>query len=182
MSVGPTNQRLTVFSGVIVPLLLVGYLAGYGSMSAWRAAHDPILRPLAGQERDAMLWIAGNTLPTSAFAVMTGGPFATDLVSEWFPVLSGRISVATVQGYEWLPGRQFQRRWERYDALQDCAKRDAECLEAWARHEGVAVTHVYLRNGCCEALQQALDGSLDYRQTYSLAGTFVYEHARRDGG
>jgi hypothetical protein len=176
MSLGPTDQRLRVFSGVITPLLLVAYLVGYESMSAWRAAHDPILRPLARQDRDAMRWIADNTSPTSAFAVMTGGPFSTDSVSEWFPVLSRRISVATVQGYEWLPGRQFERRWERYDALQDCAKRDVECLRAWARHEHVAVTHVYLRNGCCQTLQHTLEHSADYRQTYSQAGSFVYEH------
>jgi hypothetical protein len=174
MSSQLADKRLALLSVAIAPLLLLAYLVGYESMSAWRAVHDPILRPLAKAERDAMRWIAENTFPGSAFAVITGGPFATDTVSEWFPVLTGRISLATVQGYEWLPG-EFQRRWEHYDRLQDCAKRDAECLQQWAHEQGIVVTYLYLSNNCCEALQHALENSADYRQIYSRAGIFVYE-------
>ena len=53
------------------------------------------------QERDAMGWVAQNTPQASRFLVLTGESSLTDPLSEWFPALTGRVSLVTVQGHEW---------------------------------------------------------------------------------
>ena len=71
-----------------------------------------ILTPLIGEnelstlsqdDQEAMKWVAQNTTINTEFAVLSGRKrWGLDPVSEWFPALSGRISVSTVQGSEWL--------------------------------------------------------------------------------
>ena len=117
-----------------------------------------------------MQWIATHTAVDSSFLVVTKYGFWEDRTSEWFPVLAHRLSLATVQGYEWIPNAFFQR-WNRFDALQECA------------------THVYLRKGmgkldffkneieqCCGWLQRSLESSADYELVYDGAGAAVFSH------
>jgi hypothetical protein len=65
-----------------------------------------------------------------------------DSVSEWFPALAGRTSVATPQGLEWLPGGVYAVTLDRHAALQACAAMDAACLERWAAITRTSFTHV----------------------------------------
>ena len=53
-------------------------------------------------------------------------------ILEWFPTLTGRVSVSTVQGREWLPGNQnFTVRYPQFTTLQGCLYKDPDCVEAW---------------------------------------------------
>ena len=62
------------------------------------------LRSLPANEREAMDWIAANTPKESKFILLTGETsWEIDSTSEWFPALTGRTSLVTVQGTEWLP-------------------------------------------------------------------------------
>jgi hypothetical protein len=51
-----------------------------------------------------------------------------DYFSEWFPALTKRESLATVQGYEWIPA-EYSRRQENYFNLWACRKSGPECVE-----------------------------------------------------
>ncbi len=87
---------------------------------------------LTASDRTAMEWIANNIPHQSHFVVLTGETevFA-DAVSEWFPVLGKSFSIATVQGYEWLPDRILQTKMNEYYELQKCMNRDYMCVEEW---------------------------------------------------
>ena len=184
-SISDTHEILAA----VLSILMVACLFGYEFMSARhlvRAEH--MLGSLSLEEREAMQWIATHTAVDSSFLVVTKYGFWEDRTSEWFPVLAHRLSLATVQGYEWIPNAFFQR-WNRFDALQECATQDVSCLERWANQSGVSFTHVYLRKclgkldffkyeieQCCGWLQRSLESSADYELVYDGAGAAVFSH------
>ena len=165
---------------------LLAFLLGY-EISALRDAQRPYLAALSRDERQAMSWVATNTPESSAFLVVTSDPWGLDRSSEWFPVLAGRVSVATVQGYEWAGSAKYARRIAQNEAAQACAARGAECLEGWARETGVAFTHVYLprrppvgHDGeCCLSLRSSLSADPRYLLVYDGPGAVIYR--RRSG-
>jgi hypothetical protein len=140
------------------------------------------LRALPASEREAMAWIAANTPKESKFILLTGEPsWEIDQTSEWFPALAGRISLATVQGTEWLPGEIYPKTQESYRRLQACAQKDAGCLQAWEEQAGQAFTHLYLRktqpegSACClNILIDALAASPGYQLIYEGTGAVVF--------
>ncbi len=80
-------------------------------------------------ERSAMLWVAQNTPVESTFLVITGEPNGLcDSTSEWFPSLSERQSLATLQGNEWLQGKIFGQLVGNIQSLQACSKIGLQCL------------------------------------------------------
>ncbi|HUS15836.1 MAG TPA: hypothetical protein VM536_12560, partial [Chloroflexia bacterium] len=84
--------------------LVIGYVFVYALVSAWLlpVARSAELHALSAHERQALDWAAANTPSASQFLVITGAGTWDDATSEWFPVLARRVSLATVQGYEWL--------------------------------------------------------------------------------
>jgi hypothetical protein len=80
--------------------------------------------------RQAMAWTVENTPPGSRFLVFTSLPWWDDSVTEWFPALSDRISVTTVQGYEWTDRAQFAIQSSRFNQARSCLWSIAPaCLE-----------------------------------------------------
>jgi hypothetical protein len=133
-----------------------------------------------------MTWVREHTPAASTFAVVSDDSWPVDRTSEWFPVLSGRTSVATVQGQEWIDGGAFQSRIADYDALQECARRNAACLDAWSADTGEPIDYVYIpkiaprfdplsETKCCIGLQLALAGDPAFRQVYDGPGALIFE-------
>ncbi|MFL5574521.1 MAG: hypothetical protein ACJ79S_00900 [Gemmatimonadaceae bacterium] len=166
---------------LVAPALMLAYLAGYTFLAARSALKwDASLHSLDPAERDAMHWVSTHTPGDSRVLVLAFEPpwFGLDATSEWFPVLARRASVVTPQGYEWLPGRQFHRRIDRYNDVHACRDRGAACLERWGASESVAFTHVYLRKErCCAALLASLRASPDFAPVYDGPGAAVFAHA-----
>jgi hypothetical protein len=136
-----------------------------------------------------MEWIRANTPATSQFAVISGiGPAGIDYVSEWFPALAGRTSLATPQGYEWFPGRVFDSRWSLHSDLQVCMNEATRCLEEWAVRAQSPYTHVYLATHMSSEgddenpvdLYASLLGSPGYVQIYhqGAVAIFAYQPAK----
>jgi hypothetical protein len=87
---------------------------------------------LTSSDRKAMDWVANNIPRQSRFVILTGETEAFgDSVSEWFPVLSKSNSIATIQGYEWMPGKLFQTKMNEYYELQTCMNETFTCVEQW---------------------------------------------------
>jgi hypothetical protein len=79
-----------------------------------------------------MDWVAQNTPAASRFLVLTGtSSVSCDSVLEWFPALTGRQSLFTVQGTEWTQGANFNNYVRSTYAVQECLTGgDAACLDA----------------------------------------------------
>lgn len=95
-------------------------------------------------ERDAMEWIRENTPPDATFLVVTGepNPFC-DSVGEWFPALTKRKSIATLQGREWTLGNGFNDFIRSAGKIQSCLDLGLGCLEKEAEILGGIPDYIY---------------------------------------
>jgi Dolichyl-phosphate-mannose-protein mannosyltransferase len=173
---GSRPARLTLI--VVAGLAFLG--ATYRPLEVSSMDHT-----LPSDVRASMAWVAANTPADATFAVVTGRDWFSDNVSEWFPALAGRRSVATVQGYEWLGNSGWWRRQDLDADLQACAAGTDTCLATWMRRYGVAPAYVYLPKGqiggplsagdCCGALRQTLAVSPDYLVAYDGPGATIFK-------
>jgi hypothetical protein len=92
-----------------------------------------------------MQWIAENTPADSRFIVLTGESDAMcESVAEWFPALSKRQSLTTLQGREWLSSVNFIEFVEKRNKLQTCINSDVNCLDREADYFGTQPDYVYI--------------------------------------
>jgi len=95
----------------------------------------------------AFEWVRNNTPPGSRFLVITGSfdPFR-DWTQEWFPVLTERISLTTIQGKEWLNEHNFETLIEDFQYLQSCADSEAliACIREGTRRANINYDFIYI--------------------------------------
>lgn len=66
-----------------------------------------------------------------------------DYVAEWFPALTSKRSVTTVQGYEWIPS-QFDKKINSYSQLRSCGDIGPECVLAWEIQNQMDIDYLVL--------------------------------------
>lgn len=166
--------------------LVVGILILYGTISSvvTTAQGDPGLAP---SERQAMRWVNESTPPDSRFIVISGDLWPLDRSGEWLPVLSGRVSVSTVQGYEWLPDNLYAKQIEAYRALQECTTMAAGCIERWGQEFDKSFDYVYIatrsaslggvypRDACCGGLAASFASDPNYSLVFQNDGATIFE-------
>jgi hypothetical protein len=168
-AIASRGRRWTV---IAVLTLLLGY--GVASSILRRPslnAEGRFLTSLTSDDRAAMSWVSRRTAPTNRFLIVVGGAAGgwwSDRIAEWFPVLANRVSVATVQGTEWLPHGVFAARERAYDELQGCAIWGTPCIEQWARDHRLPYTHVYLPKTFAVPCCGPLDAALRHDTTYAV--------------
>jgi hypothetical protein len=172
------GQRLAV-NGIVMALFLA-------ALAAPVAKYAP-LQTVSEDTREAMRAAGAQAPEGAAFVVLDGrDKWARDFVSEWFPALAQRRSVATVQGSEWLGGDRWRKRQEQHEELQECADRPVDCLEAWEAKWHTGFTRVFVPkkqfggvffgdDTCCRAARASLATSPAYRQVLDLPGGTVFE-------
>lgn len=104
-------------------------------------------------DEEAMRWARENTPDDSRFLVLTGTTSVScDSVMEWFPAISGRKSLFTVQGTEWTKGAGFNEYVRSTYAVQDClANGDMACLDDLvdrADYDYIYVSKILRVNNC----------------------------------
>jgi hypothetical protein len=105
--------------------MLVGTLY-FGTQLAGSALSEP--------DRTAFNWIKENTPPGSRFLILTGeSELFCDSVQEWFPALTKRVSITTIQGNEWLPDKMFARSVALQNGVQSCMEGSSPlgCIEKY---------------------------------------------------
>ena len=125
----PTRMRSVALLGVAAAVAVTGVIF----------SGPP--QPLTADEREVMAWAAAETDADATFAQI-GYPVDGGVV-DWFPALSGRESVTTWQGTEWIAGGY---RGQEAEAFIDC--RELDCLPD--------ADYYMLRPGCCDELEASL--------------------------
>lgn len=139
------------------------YLILYLVFSTYQFGVQASNATLSSPYRDAMDWIKSNIPMDARFLVLTGTTsVACDPVLEWFPAISGRQSVYTIQGAEWTKGRGFSSYVTSTYAVQEClAEGNVACLDEAV--DPVVYEYVYiskqLRVDNCKPLPLPLDFS-----------------------
>ena len=177
-------KNVSLAARILGVLLLI--LALFNVWSSNARAASP-LHPVSAEERAAMEWMRQQTPHTAKFLVLTAGEeWATDAVSEWFPVLTERVSLSTVQGTEWTAGSKFLDGVSAYNHLQWCRTSGVRCLQNWSDENSKPFDFVYvsktatalpLLRDCCAGIRNALTLSSAYALVYENAGAAVF--ARR---
>ena len=104
-------------------------------------------------DRVAMSWVKGNTPVDTRFLVLTGTTSVScDPVLEWFPALAERQSIFTVQGREWIDGKDFGDFVISSYKVQRClSSDDVSCLDeavSRSQYDYVYISTVLRTNGC----------------------------------
>jgi hypothetical protein len=116
----------------------------------WFSSAAKVLKPFSTIrmslcDRAAFAWIKSFTPEESRFVVLTNYFWSGDPVSEWFPTLTGRISIGTVQGTEWLGGGRFLEAVKGARELQDCNDQTPKCVENWSLEYQQDFDYLYIR-------------------------------------
>ncbi len=101
---------------------------------------------LTSSDAAAFDWIELNTDSGSSFLVLTGESPLNDPVSEWFPALTTRHSVATVQGVEWDGKNSFPAVLAVSLTVQKCMGQTYQCIETWAAANQFDFDYLYIHN------------------------------------
>lgn len=169
--------------------LLLTFFLIYTLINAFAFSTSLARIRVTDEELTAIEWVNANTPVNARFVILTyGDPFNTP-IQEWFPALTGRINLAVVQGYEWLPGRQFYTRRDDFPLLMRCLFLDVACLENWAESRQRDFDYVYVSqdlvgNAATSApdvilgnsLIQSMQASPDYKAVYASGRIMIFRH------
>jgi hypothetical protein len=133
------------FAGIVPKTLLVVLLVQWILSSFTLTLIESATLTLTQADGRAFSWVGANTPPESRFLVLTGQQPFTDPVSEWFPALTGRVSVATEQGREWDSSRDFAQVHLLSAYVQQCIYQGEQCLTGWLADGGESFEYIYIR-------------------------------------
>lgn len=152
-----------------VLFLTLTYLFVYSGLYGFRLLGNS-LKP---NDVESMIWVKENTPPGATFLVYTGveSPEIDPFV-EWFPALSGRGNISTIQGYEWLLAGDFYEFYGSLTDLQQCKALD--CIENWSDREAVNYQYILIKSDADHPILKSMQGG-NYAQVYSVDGIVIYE-------
>jgi len=179
--IAPANKVFSI--GLLLFLLLAMYIS---NSELWE------VKISAGEQR-MLSWITSNTPDHSRFLILTG---TTDLfcdpLLEWFPVLTQRVSVTTLQGREWFLGRQFVKFLTEGLTIENCANTQTplSCIQNSAKPMGISYDYLFIlrktdiRKTCRaikpkwqgEALILQLQNSNEFQPIYLSDDFAIYAH------
>ncbi len=172
-----TSVERNVFIYLLLYLLFSTYQFGFGLSNA--TVYQP--------DREAMQWVKENTSADSRFLVLTGtDSVSCDSVMEWFPALTGRQSIYTVQGTEWTEGRNFNNYVVSTYAVQECLMdSDVVCLDAAtprSQYDYLYVSRVLRVNNCLPLgepqsfpfFEASLKADSGFEMVYESDGVLIY--------
>lgn len=99
-----SNEKNNSLPLAKIELLIIFSLCFYVVLNAYlsRFTETALSHVLSAGNQSAMVWVSQNTPPGAAFLALPSSTWwETDAVGEWFPALTGRRNVLTVQGNEW---------------------------------------------------------------------------------
>jgi len=107
-------------------LYLFVYLLFSAYTFGWQISSTTVYAP----DREAMLWVKENTPGNARFLVLSGARNVSyDPLPEWFPALAQRSSIYTVQGSEWVSGKDFGAFVQKAIEVQSCVSQGFDCME-----------------------------------------------------
>jgi len=162
-----------VFAFLLAYLLLVAM-----SISAYEGSS----MVLGKNDIQAIAWVKQNVPTNSRFLILTGEMPMTDTLSEWFPALTGRVSLATVQGYEWMAAGRLFTKLAQYDDLQACLNHEVSCVRDWSEKTAQEFDYIIIRPNATSKtvymLKTALDRSSDFQAVFDQPGISIFVQRR----
>jgi hypothetical protein len=145
---------------------------------------DPSLSGLAVSQREAMNWIKNNTPEDSDFIVMNPNKtWSTDSTSEWFPAISERRNLITVQGTEWLPSSTYADIKRLSSEAKDCFSIGETCLSTWEESNKINFDYLYISKQvtpkayekCDDLFTNSIQSTQKYLPVFENEGAAIFK-------
>jgi hypothetical protein len=141
------------------------------------------LQRVSEDQAAAMEWARDETDPGTRFIVAAIVGWGADEISEWFPAVAQRQSVATVQGTEWLGADGYLDQAHRHRAVRLCTASTDRCMAEWADSQGLADAWLFIPKGrvngplspddCCPAIRELVQDSIYYEVVFDGPGATI---------
>lgn len=133
----------------IKPRLILIFLIVYLSLGAFSfkfiAKRDQLI--MTDDLLEVYSWLDGNAGQDDKImfypAAGAGRFWWNDFASEWFPALTSKANLTTVQGYEWKAG-EYQNRVADYLELVTCTDIGPVCVESWESNHNLAIDYLVI--------------------------------------
>lgn len=175
--VSPGDRALR--AGVALIALFAALVSSMGSV----VDETSRLQRVSDDHAAAMAWLRDEADPGARFIVATVVSWGADEISEWFPAVAERQSVATVQGSEWLGPDGFRTQRYRHRDVLRCSASTVQCVVDWAASEGMDDAWLFIPKGrlngplspddCCPALRETVRDSTTFEVVYDGAGATI---------
>jgi hypothetical protein len=161
----------------------IGFVIILCLTNAYNTSNTLSYQSLNTQERQMLAWIAAETKPTDNFLVISEetNPLHSSLL-EWFPALTRRHNITTVQGSEWLSGKQqYHTQVEKYPEVQKCLYAKTDCLFSFENDHDEYINYIVLarENGLfaidATELCNSLSNSPKFKLVYTLGDNMVFK-------
>lgn len=139
---------------------------------------------LTRDEEQDLVWIRTNTSIDSEFVVLSSSKiWQYDHVAEWFPTITGRKSVNTVQGSEWLNRGNYTQKLSEYNQLKRCYYEYEGCVTKWLDDTNLKADYlIVVKSPCSDAhpfcsnsMMLNLKNDKDYQIVYDSASATVFK-------
>jgi len=163
--------------GFVVYIVLQTYFLN----SYYASTYKYLIYSPKASDTVSLSWIQTHTDPSSAFIVLTGVEgWYNDALSEWFPALTKRKSILTVQGREWLQHQAFSTTISDRKLLTLCYSKTVSCIFDWSAHTGSKFSHIYIQKQneniqlSYAFLAYSIETSSRFTKIYEDTGTSIY--------
>lgn len=151
--------------------------------NAYKVSNTLSFQVLGAEQLKAIEWVKSNTNPSDRFLILDeqGNPLLSPL-TEWFPALAERRSIATIQGTEWLEGdRHYNSLYETIIDIHQCLSQDLDCLHEF--QTGLPDEYEYImlssnrqsENESLPPLFISLNESPEFTLIYTSTDIFVFQ-------
>jgi hypothetical protein len=126
--------------------VLLGYLCLQLLFAGVYVINEPEtpLHSISSEAHEAMKWISEYTPPESKFLVVSNVFWWEDHTGEWFPYLTRRQALNTLQGSEWLPEEEFNILLTWNTLAQDSLDQPIEFFKQNQAEFNIPFTHIYV--------------------------------------
>lgn len=134
--------------------------------NAYTVSNTLSLQHLGKMELDSFQWVKSNTNIKDNFLIFDeqSNPLLSAL-SEWFPALTDRRNVTTIQGTEWLPGNlHYNKQIPIITGLHECINQSINCLD---RFDLGQYSYILISSAYSSPLTISLENDPRWIQVYS---------------
>jgi hypothetical protein len=146
------------------------------------------VQPVEARELEMMAWIQEEIPADRTFLILSADIWWNDKIAEWFPALTGRRSLLTAQGHEWISASYFFNIWKSHTQIQKhMQKDDLAYILAWQSEKGEKPDYLYYsttrRNWfgvytCCEEFEERIQGSPALELVHREGETMLFKIIR----
>ena len=191
LTIHPKNLQQLDDKVPAIEFSLLVYVVLYGVFSAYQFGLQLSNTSVLSSDREAMSWIRKNTPENARFLVLTGtSSVSCDSTLEWFPALTDRQSLFTVQGTEWTKGSSFGAFVTSTYAVQKCLSADhISCLDAAVDRSQYEYIYLTKRFNPCSLLDaqlrfplflESIEADSRFAAVYETAEIVVFENLAPD--